>query len=176
MKKITKKEIDKAKETLKKYKKSKTNLEQRIVDEEQFWKRRHWDSLKKPGEKTKPSSAWMFNAIVNKHADAMDSYPEAICLPREQSDEESAKLLTEILPVVLERNNFKDTYADNWWYKLIHGTACYGVFWDNSLEHGLGDVSIKKIDLLNVFWEPGIRDLQKSRNLFICDMVPMELM
>ena len=173
---ITENEIKKAKETLKKYKKGKTNLEQRIVDDEMFWKRRHWEILRKPDEKTKPSSAWLFSSIINKHADAMDSYPEAVCLPREQSDEESAKTLTEILPVVLDRNNFKDTYSDNWWYKLKHGTACYGIFWDNSLEYGLGDVSIRKIDLLNVFWEPGIRDLQKSRNLFILDMVPLEVM
>ena len=173
---ITEKEIKKARETLEKYKEGKSSLEQRIVDDEMFWKRRHWEILPKDDNKTKPSSAWMFNSIVNKHADAMDSYPEAICLPREQSDEESAKTLTSILPVVLERNNFEDTYSDNWWYKLKHGTSCTGVFWDNSLENGLGDVSIKKIDILNVFWEPGVRDIQKSRNLFILDMVPIELL
>lgn len=173
---ITEKEIKTARETLKKYKEGKSSLEQRIVDDEMFWKRRHWEILPKDDNKTKPSSAWMFNSIVNKHADAMDSYPEAICLPREQSDEESAKTLTSILPVVLERNNFEDTYSDNWWYKLKHGTSCTGVFWDNSLENGLGDVSIKKIDILNVFWEPGIRDIQKSRNLFILDMVPIDVL
>lgn len=173
---ITEKEIKVAKETLKKYKEGKSSLEQRVVDDEMFWKRRHWEVLRKDDNKTKPSSAWMFNAIVNKHADAMDGYPEAICLPREQSDEENAKTLTSILPVVLERNNYKDTYSDNEWYKLKHGTSCTGVFWDNSLENGLGDVSIKKIDLLNVFWEPGVRNIQKSRNLFILDMVPVDLL
>lgn len=173
---ITEKEIKEAFETLKKYKAGKAALENRIVEDEMFWKRRHWDVLRKADEKTKPSSGWMFNAIANKHADAMDSYPEAICLPREANDEESAKMLTSIIPVILERNGFQDTYSDNWWYKLKHGTSAYGVFWDNSLENGLGDVQVTKIDLLNIFWEPGIRDIQKSRNLFICDLVPVDVL
>jgi hypothetical protein len=173
---ITKKEIQEAKVILQKYKDGKSSLENRIVEDEMFWKRRHWEVLRKKDDKTKPSSGWMFNAIANKHADAMDSYPEAVCLPREKSDEESANKLTQILPVTLERNNFQDTYSDNWWYKLKHGTCAYGVFWNNNLENGLGDVQVTKIDLLNIFWEPGVRDIEKSRNLFICDLVPVDVL
>lgn len=33
-----------------------------------------------------PTSAWLFNAIVSKHADAMDSFPEAVILPRSEAD------------------------------------------------------------------------------------------
>ena len=172
---ITEKEITTAWETLRKYKEGKTSLEDRIVKEEMFWKRRHWEVLRKADEKTRPSSAWMFNSIANKHADAMDSFPEVVCLPREESDKESAEVMTNIIPVILERNGFEDTYSDNWWYKLKHGCAAYGVFWDNSLNNGLGDVQVKKIDLLNIFWEPGITDIQKSRNLFICDLVPVDV-
>ena len=171
---IGEKEIREAAQTLQKYKDNRANLEKRIVEEEMFWKRRHWEVLREPSEKTKPSSGWMFNSIVNKHADAMDSYPEAICLPREKDDEKSAQILTSVLPVILERNRFEDTYNENWWYKLKHGCCAYGVFWDNSLNNGLGDVQVKKIDLLNIFWEPGIRDIQKSKNLFICDLVPTD--
>lgn len=171
---ITKKEIKEARETLRKYKDAKANLENRIVEDELFWKRRHWDILRKSDDKTKPSSAWMFNSIANKHADAMDAYPEAICLPREESDEESAKKLSSIIPVTLERNDFQDVYSNAWWYKLKHGVCAYGVFWDNSLENGLGDVQVKTIDLLNIFWEPGVKDIQASKNLFICDLVSVE--
>ena len=52
---------------------------------------------------------------TNKHADAMDNYPEPVVLPREQSDEESAKVLSSVLPVVLEYNDYEQTYSDNWW-------------------------------------------------------------
>ena len=59
-----------------------------------------------------------------------------------------------------------------WSYKLKSGTGVYGVFWDSSKLNGLGDISIQKVDLINLFWESGITDIQKSRNLFhveLCD-------
>jgi DNA-binding ferritin-like protein len=177
MAKIEKQEIRDAYQTLQKYKSGKKSLEENIVNEEKFWKGRHWDAVqRKDGQKTAPTSAWMFNSIVNKHADAMDSYPEAICLPREASDEENAKILTSVIPVTLERNDFEKTYSDNWWYKLKHGTCATGVFWDSSANDGKGDVAIKKIDLLNLIWEPGITDIQKSRNLFILDLVSVDIL
>lgn len=177
MAKIGKQEIRDAYQTLQKYKSGKKSLEENIVNEEKFWKGRHWDAAqRKDGQTTAPTSAWMFNSIVNKHADAMDSYPEAVCLPREASDEKNAKILTSVIPVTLERNDFEKTYSDNWWYKLKHGTCATGVFWDSSANDGKGDVAIKKIDLLNLFWEPGVTDIQKSRNLFILDLVSVDIL
>ena len=97
-------------------------------------------------------------------------------MPREQSDKGSAKILTSVIPVVMEYNDFEQVYSDNWWEKLKHGTAAYGVFWDTKKENGLGDISIQQIDLLRLFWEPGITDIQKSRNLFIVDLVDEDIL
>lgn len=169
-------EVSRAIETLTLYKQGKANLEQRIVEDELWWELRHWEVIrsKKPGPE--PTSAWLFNSILNKHADAMDNYPEPVVLPRERSDEESAKMLSQVLPVIFEYNDFEQTYSDNWWEKLKHGTAAYGVFWNNQKENGLGDIDIREIDLLKLFWEPGITDIQKSRNLFIVDLVDEDLL
>ena len=106
----------------------------------------------------------------------MDNYPEPVVLPRERSDEESAKVLSSVLPVILEYNDYEQTYSDNWWEKLKHGTAAYGVFWNSAKENGLGDVDIREIDLLKLFWEPGVTDIQKSRNLFLAELVDEELL
>ena len=83
-----------------------------------------------------------------------------------RQDVEEAKGLTDILPCILDLCNFKETYSNNWWYKLKNGTACYGVFWNPELNGGLGDIEIKKIDLLNLAWQPGITDIQESKYLF----------
>ncbi len=174
---IGKEEIGKAIETLTKYKQGKVNLEKRIVEDELWWELRHWEVIrnsKKLGPE--PSSAWLFNAILNKHADAMDNYPEPVVLPRERSDEASAKMLSQVLPVIFEYNDFEQTYSDNWWEKLKHGTAAYGVFWNNRKENGLGDIDIQEIDLLKLFWEPGITDIQQSRNLFIVELVDEDIL
>lgn len=175
---IGKKQIQKAREILKRYKAGKLNLEQKIINNELWYKMRHWDTLrtKENENDPKPASGWLFNCIMSKHADFMDSYPEANILPREEGDKQEAKMLSSIIPVILEQNKFEQTYSDASWYKLKNGTGCYGVFWDGSKLNGLGDISIHSIDLLNLFWEPGIKDLQKSRNLFYVDVQENEVL
>ena len=172
---IGQKEIEEAASILQKYKNGKANLEKRIVEDELWWELRHWEAVGKKSaldpSSPKSTSAWLFNAILNKHADAMDNYPEPVVLPRERSDEQSAKTLSAVLPVIQENNDFEQTYNDNWWEKLKHGTAPYGVFWNPEKENGLGDIDIRQIDLLKIFWEPGVTDIQKSKNLFIVDLV-----
>lgn len=175
-------EISAATDTLKKYKAGKSMLEQRVVDDELWYQLRHWETLRRNRSTCgkiqfpEPSSAWLFNTILNKHADVMDNYPEPVVLPREPSDRESAKVLSQILPVVMEQCDFSETYSEVSWEKLKHGTAVYGVFWDQSKENGLGDISIRGIDLLNIFWEPGVTDIQRSRNLFVVDLVDTDLL
>lgn len=168
---ITEESIALAEETLRKYKDGKANLENRIIENEQWWKLRHWETIRKEQAKgankePEPTSAWLFNSLANKHADAMDNYPSASVLPREQSDNAAAEQLSEILPVIIEQNGYKKTYSAKWWYKLKQGTSCEGVFWNPQKYNGLGDIEIKKIDLLNLFWEPGIENIQDSRNIF----------
>ena len=171
--KIGREEVQKAQQTLNKYKEGKANLETRIVDNEQWYKLRHWECMRKSStQQVEPTSAWLFNCIANKHADAMDNFPSPNILPREEGDKEEAQRLSSIIPVILDQNEFEETYSSAWDYKLIKGTGVYGVFWDKSKLNGLGDISIKQMDLLNLFWEPGITDIQKSRNLFsveLCD-------
>lgn len=171
---IGKEEIEAAMETLRKYKEGKSNLEQRIIDNEQWWKMQHWSLIrqqsKNPGD-PEPVSGWLFNSLANKHADAMDNYPAPNVLPREAADEADAKLLSAILPVVMEQNDYERVYSDMWWYKLKSGTGVTGVFWDSSKNNGLGDIDIRPLDLLNLFWQPGITDIQKSRDLFHVELV-----
>ena len=176
---IGREQIAKAVAELQRYKQGKAALEQRLMEDELWWELRHWEAIgRNDGSRAKkiadgtpqPTSGWLFNSIMNKHADAMDNYPEPLALPREKSDIESAKALSSVLPVILEYNDFEQTYSNQWWEKLKHGTGSYGVFWNPQVENGLGDVDIQELDLMNLFWEPGITDIQDSRNLFIVSM------
>ena len=175
---ITEKDVHRAEGILERYRQGKKNLERQIVENEQWWKMQHWELIKgtKDDNSPKPTSAWLFNSIHNKHADMMDNIPEPVVLPRERSDEENAKALSEVLPVVFKYNGFEKSYSENCWEKLKHGTAVYGVFWDSQKDGGLGDVTIPVIDLLKIYWEPGVTDIQKSRNLFIIELVDSDLL
>ena len=172
-------ELRRANGILKKYKEGKARLEQRIIDNEQFWKLRHWEQMEKEGQggnsgDPQPASGWLVNCILSKHADAMDCYPAPTVLPREPDDRLEAQRLSRILPVVLKKNQFKRTYSSAWWYKLKSGCAVYGVFWDGTKLGGLGDISVKRMDLLNLFWEPGATDIQDSAHFFSTELVDNE--
>lgn len=176
---VGKEQVHKADEILQKYKNGKSNLEKRIIDNEQWWKMRHWEQIAKHDDEDeitakgikRATSAWLFNSMTNKHADMMDNYPEPSILPRARDDEQAAKILSSIVPVVLEQNNFEQVYSDESWYKIKAGTGAYGVFWNSQKNNGLGDVDIKNVDLLNMFWEPGIKDIQDSENVFFVNIV-----
>lgn len=169
---IGKKEIQKATAVLQQYKAGKASLESRIIENEQWWKLRHWDYIRKNEKETiEPASGWLFNSVANKHADAMDNFPSPNILPREQGDEKEARTLTSIIPVILAENDFERTYASAWWAKLKCGTGVYGVFWNSKKLNGLGDIEIKRVDLLNLFYEPGITDFQESKNVFYIRLV-----
>ena len=173
---IGKKQVQEANAILQKYKEGKANLEKRIVDNEQWYKLRHWECMRDKSDDVQPTSAWLFNCIANKHADAMDNFPSPNVLPREENDKAEAEMLTSILPVVLDQCDFEATYSDVMNYKLKTGTGVYGVFWDKSKLNGLGDISIRKIDIINLFWESGIMDIQKSRNLFHVELADNDLL
>ncbi len=164
---IGKPELEKFRKALETYRAGKNALDSRIIQAEEYWKLRHWRSIRpqNPGE-PEPASGWLVNAILSKHSDAVDAYPEPVCLAREESDRGEAEALSSILPVILEHNDFGQVWSDVWWYKLKSGTGVYGVFWDESKLNGLGDISVEKVDILNLFWEPGIKDIQKSKYLF----------
>ena len=166
-------ELRRAREILRRYKDGKKMLEEKIVRNEKWFKMRHWDLLKTEEtlDDPKPASGWLFNCIISKHADFMDSYPSASILPREIGDQEEAQKLSSILPVVLEQNEFEAVYSEEVWYKLKHGTGVFGVFWDGSKLGGLGDISIRPLDLLNLFWQPGVTDIQKSEHFFSVELV-----
>ena len=172
---IDKGKIREAMGILRKYRAGKSTLEGRLIANEQWYKLRHWDYLRgKDGEQVEPVSAWLFNCICNKHADAMDNFPAPILLPREEEDSTEAKLLSRIIPVLLENGDFEQVYSEGWDDKLRSGTAIYGVFWDPGLMGGLGDISVRRVDPINLFWQPGISRIQDSRNVFHVELQDKE--
>lgn len=171
------KEIADAYARLQKYKSGKKALETRIVNAEEWWKNNHWQRFGSESQNPndpQPVSAWLFNSLINKHADFMDNYPDPAILPREKSDEETAKILSEVVPVILDQNHFQEVYDDCSWDKPKTGTAIYGVFWDSEKENGLGDIEVKCQDIMNIYWEPGIKDIQKSKDVFTTALVDLD--
>ena len=169
-------------QVLQKYKAGKSQTENRILASENWWKLRNTIEEQKltniggDGGFT-ATSGWLHNVIVSKHADAMEAYPEPNILPREEADKGEAKKLSAIVPCVLEQNQFEATYSDAMWQKLKTGTGVYKIVWDAGKLNGLGDISVERASLLNIYWEPGVTDIQRSRYFFsteLCDKDVLE--
>ena len=166
---------------LEEYKSGKVKTESRIVASENWWKLRN--SVEEEKETNigadggyKSTSGWLHNVLVSKHADAMEAYPEPNILPREQGDRGEARMLSSIIPCVLEQNHFEDTYSDVMWQKVKQGTGVYKAVWDKSKMNGLGDISVEKVNILNIYWEPGITDIQRSRYFFHTELYDKDIL
>lgn len=166
---------------LQEYKAGKAQTENRILASENWWKLRNTTEEQKntnigaDGGFTSVSG-WLHNVIVSKHADAMESYPEPNILPRESGDRGEALKLSAIIPCVLEQNHFEDTYSDGMWQKFKTGTGVYKVVWDKSKLNGLGDIGIERVNLLNIYWEPGVTDIQRSRYFFHTELYDKDVL
>lgn len=173
-------QIRKAVHTMSKYKAGKSSLERRIIESQQWWKLHNWEEIQKEGlqgsHSAKSNTAWLWNCIVGKHADYIDSYPEPVIYPRMQDDKAEAQQLSSIVPVVMELNGFEQVYNDAGWAKMLEGTAVFGVFWDKDKLGGMGDISIRRMNTLNLYWEPGVNDIQDSKNVFSVAMMDNEVL
>lgn len=182
--KIDEKKVAEFESILYKYRDGKQFLDEKIKNDYEWWKQRHWHLLKgkqvAEGSKTvdmvnkepEPTTAHLFNCIQNKHADAMDNIPELIFLPVSKDDEQKCSILNKIIPVVNERSKFTRAYSGCWYDKLIAGAGIYFVGWNQDLYYGLGDVEIKKVDPLKLFWKPGINNIQESPYTFYVEELP----
>lgn len=158
-----------------------SRTKQRIVQAENWWKLRNATEEQAQTEIGKDGgfvsrSGWLHNVLVSKHADAMESYPEPNILPREAGDRGEALMLSSIVPCVLEQCGFEQTYSDAMWDKGKFGTGVYKVVWDSGKYGGLGDVAIECVSLLNLYWEPGVTDIQQSRYFFHTELCDKDLL
>ena len=178
---IGEKELRRFTKVLREYKNGLQPTKSRIIASENWWKLRNTmeeqkvTNVGKDGGFTAQTS-WLHNVIVSKHADAMDAFPEPNILPRQKDDKEEARRLTAIIPCILQRNGFEQVYSDANWQKLKTGTGVYKVFWDTGALNGLGDIRVENVNLLNLYWEPGKKDIQQGRYFFHTELEDKELL
>ncbi|MCI9625457.1 MAG: hypothetical protein HFI90_01615 [Clostridia bacterium] len=153
------------------YVNAKKEFDSKVIQNDKWYRAQHWDFVRGSTEIPETTTSFLFNALAYKHAEIMDNYPSPNVLAREENDVPQAEMLSQIIPFELDACNFKDTFSKATWYKLKNGVVPYGVFFNPELNSGLGDIDIQRLDILNIFWEPGVEDIQNSRYLFLVNMV-----
>lgn len=174
-KNITDEDIKRAYTILQQYQQEKQAISQRIIENEQYYeftstagrpRKQIFGQDGRPKTFKQSHSAYLFNAIANKHADFMDNEPSPTILPQEASDEETAKILSDVVPCIFDLNDFTDLYSQVSFDKLVAGAGLYAVIWDGSADNGLGQIKINAAEILNLYWKGGIKRLEDSPNLF----------
>lgn len=175
---IGEEQVKNAVETLKKYMSGKRNFDARVIDNEEWWKLRHWNKIRRENatlgdiKSIEPTSAWLFNSLMNKLADYSDNYPEPNIRARTQKDVPEAERIKHMLPMILEANDYEQTYMDAALAKIKNGTSITGIYWNAEKD----DIDIQPIDVLSIYWEPGVTDIQASRNIFTVELVDNDVL
>lgn len=156
---ITNESVAEFVDMLTEYQAAKQLIDNKATVNNEWWRMRHWNQMnsKDDNEEEKATSAWLFNSIINKHADIMDNYPKPNILPRDPESEEEAKMLSDIIPVIDDRNDYEKIYDSKAYDLLIDGGCVTSVLWDNTLNDGMGDIVTKTVDVHNIFWEPELK-------------------
>ena len=176
---IGKEQVEQFRRVLERYSAGLRQTRSRIISSENWWKLRNASEEQRQDREDggfRSVSGWLHNVIVSKHADLVEGYPEPVLLPREEGDRAEARILSAIIPCILEQNQFETVWSDAMWQKCKTGTACYKILWDPGKLCGLGDISIRRVNLLNLYWEPGVTDIQKSRYFFHTELCDRELL
>ncbi len=155
---------------LTKYQGEKAVLDNKVREANEWYMHRHWDLVKQLTIDTKkapePTTAWLFNSICNKHADAMDSYPESRFYPRSRDDEKVASQLNSVIETMKDECKYYKVYWKKWWDKLITGTGITRVTWDFQKNCGIGGIDIANISILKLYWKMTADNIQKSPYVF----------
>lgn len=167
---FTEDKIQEILQVLREYKDGKSTIDRKATENQEWWRLRHWNVLQGKTEAGKANievgSGWAVNSILNKHADIMDSFPKPNVLAREADDEDEANILSKILPSIEEHTDAEYVYSQAGYDFLIDGTAVTAVLWDTMAHDGMGDIKKTNIDIHNIFWQPGIEDIQDSKYFF----------
>ena len=164
-------EIRRAAQILKKYREGKIQLERRIIDNEQFWKLRHWQQMEKEGRggnrtirsrrAAGSSTASSRSTRTRWTATGADGAPARAGRPRGGSeadadsagDSEEEPVQADVLVGVVVQAQVR-----------VRGVRRVLGRWE---ARRAGDISIRRMDLLNLFWEPGVTDVQDSEHFFL---------
>lgn len=162
-----------AQEALRKYIDLCAPFHNRMIENEEWYKSRHWEYIrnKKYKDDPEPTTAFVLATVQNKHADAMDFYPKPNTKPRSAKDVKESKRLSEILPVELEYNDFYDTWWHVWHNKLTIGCGIYSVLFDPDGNDGVGSGAIKSIDPISFLCNPHVDNLNDSPFIFVPELI-----
>ena len=112
------------------------------------------------------STPILYSTYENLCSDAIEMKPEAVFLGRSQDDGALADDMTAIFRCLLDRRNFKATYAEWVRVRSQFGMAIVETLWDDTLDGRQGDVDLTVWQPDDIWLDPLYENLQDGRAIF----------
>lgn len=113
------------------------------------------------------------STINNCIADQMDNTPEALMLPERPDVEQLASEMTDVVRFILDQNGYETYHRRRVEDFFIAGTAVTQVGWDEDMDNGEGNVSVTRVPVENMVWDPESEDIQDARAIIKCSWHPL---
>lgn len=112
------------------------------------------------------STPILYSTYENLCSDAIELQPEAVFLGRSEDDGALADNMTAIFRSLLDRRNFKTTYAEWVRTRSQFGMAVVETMWDETLDNGEGDVDLQVWSPDDIWLDPLYENIQDGRAVF----------
>lgn len=170
--KIPKELRDEALAAFNTYKGDKEQLISLLKDNEKYYRDSYTKTVPLLKEKMNCNTPFIFSGIENATADASENFPSPNIIERTPEGSKAAEALSKIIPVQLDMVRFKKTFKANTRNKLKYGTAVYGVFYSETTKN----IDVRAIDILDIFVDMHLADIQDSKFLFISAAVSNDVL
>lgn len=105
------------------------------------------------------------STINNCIADQMDNMPDAKMLPETREAEQTAHDMTDVVRFILDQNGYETYHRRKVEDFFIAGTAVTQIGWDKDMDNGHGNVSVMRVPVESMVWDPEAESIQDGRAL-----------
>ena len=113
------------------------------------------------------------STLNNCIADQVDNTPEALLIPQRQDLEQVATEMNNVVRFVMEQNNAKEFHRQRATDFLVTGTSVTQVMWDEDMDYGQGNISVRRHPIESMVWDPLATTVQDARAIMKCSWHPL---
>ena len=113
------------------------------------------------------------STLNNCIADQCDNRPEALLVPQRQDLSGVASEMQNVVKFVLQQNHENEFHRHRASDFLIVGTAVTQVMWDEDMDNGEGNISIRRYPIECMVWDPMATDVQEARAMMKLSWHPL---
>lgn len=133
----------------------------------------HWDASTYEEWQSTPTINLTFAAINAILPIITDNSPTIVVVPRDPSDDMIANVIGKVIEWLWEYCGLDMMLPKTMLNALIFGNGFWKVMWDPNARAGLGDISVKNVDPVNIFFNPEATTVDDATEIVHVEQMPL---